>query len=225
MDGQAASDSVAGFVMRGDAELRFAVSHGCTTIGLDHEVTSAKDGWVREIDGRPAWSVFREYLNGNPEDLSAEGSVYLCLGVNPNQTGYADPGQYVIRTPMLLDKDNGALFFPGGGLSTGTKIRLTRRDAHLIRNSARECALSILQDTHGERPAFMMQFDCAGRGRILFGNNAAPEILKPLQDVLGHDIPWIGFHTYGEIAPHEGAPCFHNYSVALCAVFEKGKAQ
>ena len=65
-----------------------------------------------------------------------------------------------------------------------------------------------------------MQFDCAGRGSILFGSCAAQEIVHPLQEALGDTTPWIGFHTYGEIAPINGKPYYHNYTVVLCALYD-----
>ena len=220
LDARAVSDAVAGFVVRGAAALHVCVSHGCTPVGLDRVITHAQDGWVFTIDGLPAWEVFKEYLDGAPEDLTAEGIIYVCLGIDIRQALGSDAPRYVIRCPMALDKENGALFFPGGGLETGTKVRMTRRDGELIRGSATECAETLRRAALGQTPAFMLQFDCAGRGRILFGALAASELIEPLQTILGADIPWIGVHTYGEIAPVDGVPFFHNYSVALCAVYE-----
>jgi hypothetical protein len=220
LDERVVSDAVAGFVLRGAATLHVGVSHGCTTVGLDRVVTRAQDGWVFTIDGLPAWEVFKEYLDGDPEDLTAEGIIYLCIGVDIRRMLSSDTPRYVIRTPMVLDKENGALFFPGGGIETGTRVRVTRRDGELIRGSGTECAAALRQAAPGQTPAFVLQFDCAGRGRILFGELAASELIEPLQTILGADIPWIGVHTYGEIAPVDGVPFFHNYSVALCAVYE-----
>jgi len=45
-------------------------------------------------------------------------------------------------------------------------------------------------------------------------------ILHPLQEVLGTGVPWVGVHTYGEIAPIGDRPFYHNYTVALCAVYD-----
>ena len=67
----------------------------------------------------------------------------------------------------------------------------------------------------------MLHFDCASRGRQLFGSRATESIVTPLQDVFRPDVPWIGFHTYGEIAPLGGRAHFHNFTVALCAIYEE----
>ncbi len=213
------SKGLAALLIRGDGRLELAVSHGCAPIGLERTVTRAENGWVYEIDDQRAWSVFKEYLDGNPQDLNADGIVHLCIG-KPLEAGDQDYGSYVIHTPLALDKDSGALFFPSGGLNTGETIRMTRRDPQRIKASARACADRILNQGTGQPPAAVFQFDCAGRGSVLFGACASEEIVQPLQEALGETTPWIGFHTYGEIAPIGGKLQYHNYTVALCALYE-----
>jgi hypothetical protein len=219
-DGEAASNAVAGVLVTGDGRLEVAVSHGCLPIGLERRVTSAEGGWLRGIDGTPTWDVFKEYLDGDPDDLSAEGITHLCIGEPLDPAAAEGYAPFVIRTPLSLEKSSGALFFPGGGLESGRAVRLTRRDPDRIRRGARDCARSILERSRGQQPALVLQFDCAGRGKALFGSGAADEIVRPLQQVLGSETPWIGFHTYGEIAPIAGAAYYHNYTVVLCALFE-----
>ncbi|MBX7098162.1 MAG: FIST C-terminal domain-containing protein [Myxococcaceae bacterium] len=215
------SGAACALVFRGQGELRYSVSHGCSAIGPERTVTRAAGGWVQEIDGRPAWSVFKEYLDGDPQDLNADGIVHLCIGT-PLEAGgdTSDATKCVIRTPLALDKATGALMFPGGGLEAGQRIRMTRRDADRIRQTAVECADSV---SHGQqaRPSAVFQFDCAGRGKVMFGSCASDEIVKPLQERMSAEVPWIGFHTYGEIAPLRGEPRYHNYTVALCALYER----
>ncbi|MFO0727701.1 MAG: FIST N-terminal domain-containing protein [Myxococcota bacterium] len=211
------SGGVTALLIRGDVELRLAVSHGCTPIGLPRKVTRAEAGWVYELDGRPAWSVFKEYLEGDPQDLNADGIVHLCIGEELPE----EEGGYVIHTPLKLDAARGALFFPGGGLSTGQEVVLTRRDPDRIVEGATRCGALLTKDA--ERPALVLQFDCAGRGRVLFGSCAADYIIRPIQERLGPETPWIGFHTYGEIAPTQPGtqPRYHNYTVALCALYDR----
>jgi len=219
-DTQVFSGGLVAFLVSGDVDVEVAVSHGCTPIGLERQVTSSDAGWIREIDNQPAWSVFKEYLAEDSDDLNADGIVHLCIGEPLRDAGESyDP--YVIRTPLQLDKATGALFFPGGGLTEGSAVQLTRRDAEKIRQSARECASGLRASHNGRAPDFVLQFDCAGRGRILWGACAAGEIVEPLRQSLGATTPWIGFHTYGEIAPIAGRPYYHNYTVALCAMYER----
>ncbi|MEK7314646.1 MAG: FIST N-terminal domain-containing protein [Candidatus Eisenbacteria bacterium] len=219
-DGDSASDSVAAVLVRGRGEVAIQVSHGCQTVGLQRLVTNAGGGWLRSIDGKPAWSVFREYLDGDPEDLNAEGIAHLSLAAELDPDAKEEYGSLIVRTPLQLDRESGALFFPGGGIATGTPVWIARRDSLRVRESARACAARIANHRRGERPAFVLQFDCAGRGRIMFGSRAAEEIVRPLQEEIGTSTPWLGFHTYGEIAPIKGRSYYHNYTVVLCAFFD-----
>lgn len=223
-EGRAISGGVSAVLVLGEADVELAVSHGCQPIGLERVVTRSDGGWIHEIDGEPAWAAFKEYLADDVEDLNGEGIVHLCIGerLSGEAAGTYDP--YVIRTPLQLDKTTGSLFFPGGGLTEGGVIQLTRRDQDKIRESARGSAEQLRGRHAGRAPDLVLQFDCAGRGRILWGGCAAAEIVAPLRRALGVTTPWMGFHTYGEIAPIAGQPYYHNYTVALCALYERTPA-
>jgi hypothetical protein len=219
-EGPAVSGAVAAVLVRGRGHVETAVSHGCEAIGLERRVTRAEGGWVHEIDGLPAWSVFREYLDGDPQDLNTEGAIYLSVGV-PFPAGALDSYEpYIVRTPMGLDAAAGSWFFPGGGFAGDGHIRLTRRDPVRVAVSARACAERIAARAPGRRPAFVLQFDCAGRGKQLFGSHVSESIVAPLREKLDPAAPWIGFHTFGEIAPIGGRTYYHNLTTALCAVYE-----
>jgi hypothetical protein len=214
------SESVSAVVLRGSGQLRVAVSHGCTPCGPHQTITRLDGSWVQEIDGRAAWDVFKEFLDGDPQDLNADGIVHLCIGTsaNPEVKFVADP--MVIRTPLALNQETGGLLFPGGGLWQGQRIRITRRDAQRIRQGAASCAREVRGSEGGALPAFMLQFDCAGRGKAMFGASAADQIVAPLRSEFGPQLPWAGFHTYGEIAQTQGSLRYHNYTVALCAYYD-----
>lgn len=210
------SAGVVAVAVRGAAELKVAVSHGCTPIGLPSTITRARDGWIMEIDGRPAWEVMRDYLGPEAQDLNAEGMSHLSLGrpLVPERAG--DHDAFVVRIPTALDQTTGALFFPGGGLVEGEQVRIMRRDADRIQRSAAQCASELAQ---ARTPAFVLQFDCAGRGQVMFGNCVAEEVVRPLQRALPGSTAWVGLHTFGEIAPLGAKLHYHNYTVALCTVY------
>jgi hypothetical protein len=222
-DGRVLSDAVSAVLIGGDVAVETAVSHGCEPIGGVRTVTRSDGGTVYEIDGRSAWSVFKEYLDGNPVDLSAADSVHLSFGERlPKRTGDGY-GQYIMRTPFALDRESGALFFPGS-LAQGSKIQMTRRDPDRIRKSAMQSANELAARRPRQRPNLVLHFDCAGRGRIIFGDHATEMAITPIQEILGRDLPWVGFHTYGEIAQLEGTAYYHNYTVVLLALFDCERA-
>jgi hypothetical protein len=219
-DGRVLSDAVSAVLIGGDVVVETAVSHGCEPIGSVRTVTKSDGGTVYEIDGRSAWSVFKEYLDGDPVDLSAADSVHLSFGERLPSHKDDAYGQYIMRTPFGLDRESGALFFPGS-LAQGARIQMTRRDPDRIRKSAMTSARELADRRPEQRPSLVLHFDCAGRGRIIFGERATEMAITPMQEVLGRDLPWLGFHTYGEIAQLGGTAYYHNYSVVLLALYDR----
>ncbi|MBK7401104.1 MAG: hypothetical protein IPJ34_33840 [Myxococcales bacterium] len=130
--GTVVSGGVAAVLLAGPGTVAHGVSHGCSPIGSRKQITRAQDGWVQEIDHRPAWDEVRAYLDGDPQDLNADGIMHLSVG-RELSLGGAD---YTIRTPMLLRKDDGALFFPGGDLTTGDTVHMVMRSPPAITASA-----------------------------------------------------------------------------------------
>jgi hypothetical protein len=218
-DGAVGRDSITGALIGGDLEAEVVVSHGCEPLGLERTVTRSDGARVFEIDDQPAWNVFKEYLDGDPQDLVAADVVHLCIGERLPELERDGRRYQIIRTPLGLDKETGSLFFPGG-LAQGVTIQMTRRDPDQIRRSAVESATELSSRRPGRKAALMFQFDCAGRGRVIFGERVTENAVAPIQGVMG-DVPWLGFHTFGEIAQLGSSPYFHNYSVVLCALYER----
>jgi hypothetical protein len=214
-------DGVSVAVFGGDVTAEIAVSHGCLPIGRTRTVTRSVGGLLYEIDYRPAWSVFKEYLDGDPDMLVAADSVHLSFGAPLPVAEVGPYGGYVLRTPLGLDQRSGALFFPGA-LGEGVALQLMRRDPDRIRQSAAASAYQLASRRPHASPFLVLQFECAWRGRLTFGDHA-PQTVRPLQEVLGPKLPWAGFLTYGELAPIRHGLFFHNYTIVLCGLYEGGR--
>lgn len=217
--GQVYSDAVTGVLISGPVQVETTVSHGCQPIGRERTVTAAKANMVLEIDGEPAFEVFKEYVDDDPDELRAEDIVHMCFGERLPDAEAQGYDEYIIRTPLGLDPATGGLQFPVE-LGEGTPIQMTRRDPEMISRRAGEAARSTAGRHPGQDPLAVLQFDCAGRGGVLFGSKVTEHAVTPLQEAFGPTVPWLGFHTYGEIAPLAGQTRFHNYTVALCALYE-----
>lgn len=219
LGGSATTDSISVLVVGGAVSVDVAVSHGCMPLGLQRHVTAADGGWIREIDGLPAWDVLREYVDGDPADLLGVDIIHLCVGEPLDPALREEYGSdYLIRTPLTLGDDKKSLFFPGG-LQLGTNIQFTRRDPQRVAASAEQSAVALARRRPGQSPLAVFQFDCAGRGYMLFGESTAAVAVSPLQKAFAGHPPWIGFHTFGEIAQIDHRTFYHNYSVVLCALY------
>ena len=195
------------------------MSHGCDLVGEPQTITKTDGCFVEEIDGRRAWHVFREYLADDADSLEAMHVAHLLLAERIE--GADDFDGFTVRVPVRLDAERGALYF-AAGLEEGTPVQIALRNADKVCDRAIEAA-SRLVARRGP-PLLLVQLDCAGRGRLLFDDDVTPRIIEPLQRAIGKNVPWVGLHTYGEIAPVGGRTLFHNYTGVLCAFYPRSVA-
>ena len=219
-DGQVHTGAVAAVLITGAFDIELTVSHGCDLIGLPQTVTKAADGFVHEIDGSPSWEVFKSYLPDDAEGLEAVHVAHLLLAEHISDGGTSDFGDFTVRVPVKLNQDDGSLYF-AAGLTTGTQVQLALRNVDKVCERALGSAQTLIDRRRGERPLLLWQLDCAGRGRLLFDEGPTAPLIEPMQQIVGKDVPWLGIHTYGEIAPIAGRTFFHNYTGVLCALYPR----
>jgi hypothetical protein len=221
---EAASDAAVAVVLAGAVSAELGVSHGCDAIGIEQTITRAEGGWVQEIDGQPAWNFFKDYLDDDTAGLDALKVAFLCLAERLPSPLHAEYGEFIIRVPLALDDTTGALFFPGG-LKPGTRVHVALRRAEHICAKAVETAQRIRARRNLAEPVLMLQFDCVGRGQLLFSDRATEALIDPVQRLFGKALPWLGVHTYGEIAPIGQEAYYHNFTVALCALYSTARTE
>jgi hypothetical protein len=212
------SDGVAWVLLSGEAQIAWAVNHGCVPVGIEHKVTRCEGNVIYEIDGRPAMEALKDYLTD--DELKDWAKIIMTFSF-----GFKAPGQmegydeYVIRGLVGgIDDTTGSITIPAE-VPEGTSIWVTRRDyeklAHGVKRAAEEIKAQL-----GEDPArLVFQFDCAGRGKAFLREPQKLQLLKMLRQQVGPEVPWVGFYTYGEIAPVGEHNHFHNYTVVLTAIY------
>jgi hypothetical protein len=215
---QVVSDGVAWALLSGQARIAWAVNHSCVPVGIEHKVTRCEGNVIYEIDDRPAVEVVKDYVTeAGIEDWA--GTV-LTLPLGFKIPGHMqDYDEYIIRG-MVGGKDDttGSVTIPTE-VSEGTSIWLTRRDyeklAHGVERAAEEIKTQL-----GEEPArLVFQFDCAARGKAILREQQKLQLLKMLRQQVGPEVPWLGFYTFGEIAPVGERNYFHNYTVVLTVIY------
>ena len=212
-------DVLVAVYMTGNYDIDYLVSHGCEEIGLEQTVTKSDANKIVKIDDLPAWEAFRDYLPGDPDEFKAEDAFHLCLG----ELHHLDEPcgeQLIIRMPVGLEKKTGAVKF-SVEIPEGCVIRFTRRDPQVIAEKVIHSFKELLARNKGRKPLAVLQFDCAGRGRVLYGSCFNQDVITPLQSMVDANVPWIGFHTYGEIAPLCGKTFFHNFTAVIGVIFDK----
>ena len=211
------TDSASCVLISGKAELCIGVNHGCTPIGLEKVITRAEENRIYEIDNKPAWEFFKQYVTDDIKELTPEVATFLALGETLRDGPASDHDRFSIRIPLRQVPD-GSIIIPTE-MPTGTKVQMTSRDPENISRGAKNMAENVKAKLGNRKPVAVLQFDCAGRGKRLLGEKAKRMGVDVLQDVFGKDIPWLGFFGYGEIAPVGNKNCFHNYTVAICVIY------
>ncbi len=205
-------------LMVGDFELSTIVTHGSEPVGQERIVTKSQGNVIFEIDGRPALDVASEEM-GAPINAENISTAVTLMGVGL-KVGDATDAQspYLLRAIHGFDFETKACTMPAD-VPEGTEIQFLRRDHDGVLASARSAAerLKFSLDERSANAGLVCQFDCAGRGKHMIGD----EVLKGVQmvqDVFTDQLPWMGTFSFGEISPVDQKNHLHNFTATL-AVF------
>ena len=188
------------------------MAQGCTPIGEPYVITRADGNIVLEIGSRPALTVLREAvasIPGGPERAQRAG-LFAGLAVDPAKSPL-ERGDFLVRNLVGADQSTGALAV-GDAVRVGQTIQFQLRDAEASREDLEVTLAGVSRALGGRRPAFGCYFDCAGRGRGLYG--VPDHDVRLIRKHLGA-FPLAGFFGNGELAPVGRRNFFHTYTGAL----------
>jgi methyl-accepting chemotaxis protein len=207
---RAESDAVAIALIFSKAPLGVGVCHGHEPLSKPLRVTKAEAGTVIEVEGRPAWEVWKEQTRERAAErgidvaqLSREDEGGFLLRY---EAGLSAGDGYKIRAPLSRNADGSINF--ACGIPEGAVIRITESEPERQLESAREAARRARAQLEGASVAGALVFDCICRNLILGADFA--RAVRGISDELGN-VPLAGFETYGEIALDAGDMSgFHN---------------
>lgn len=212
------SDAIALAMIYSKRPFGIGVKHGHRALSQPFTVTKSDGNVVYELDGRPAWDVWREETR----------TVALKAGVDVDNLAAQDIGAFLltyeaaltsgsalkVRAPLKL-LDDGALSF-ACGIAQGSVLRITQSDPEGQIESAREAAAIARRQLGNDTPAGALVFDCICRNLIL--GDTFSNAVSAMSEELG-GVPVGGFETYGEIALDVGDMSgFHNTTSVVLAV-------
>ena len=216
---QVSSDSVAWALLSGKLQIAWAVNHGCVSMGVSHKITRSEGNVIYEIDGKPSVETLRKYLSET--DLTkgwGTSMVQFPLGFKLPDSVTEDYGQFFIRAMMSKDDQTGAVTVPTE-VSQDETIYMTRRDFDLVVRGVDRLGSQIKQQIGDKQPKLVLQFECAGRGKLFMREGQQSALLKSLHESIGSDVPWLGFYTFAEIGPLAGINYVHNYTCVVAAIY------
>lgn len=182
------------------------VNHGHEPISDSLEVTHAEGNVVHELDGQPAFQVWKQAITDHaakhhdidPSTLT-DGSNDLRRLLTVYEFGIDQGTDYKIRWPGLTETTDGPLEF-ALSVPEGTVLRVM----HSPPDQQIKSVVSAVNDAKaasGDRDiAGGFIYDCVCRSAIL--GNSFGESIDAVTDEL--DVPLMGFETYGELCMQRG---------------------
>jgi small ligand-binding sensory domain FIST len=188
------------------------VTQGCTPIGEPYVITHAEGNVIQRIGSRPALEMLTEAIRANPDTQARirHAGVFAGLAMDPAKSPL-ERGDFLVRNLVGADQSSGAVAV-AERVRIGQTLQFQIRDAEASRLDLREMLDELAERLHGRRPAFGCYFDCAGRGRGLYG--VPDHDVSLIRERLG-EFPLVGFFGNGEFAPIGRRNFFHNYTGAL----------
>jgi small ligand-binding sensory domain FIST len=188
------------------------VTQGCTPIGEPYVITHAEGNVIQRIGSRPALEMLTEAIRANPDTQARirHAGVFAGLAMDPAKSPL-ERGDFLVRNLVGADQSSGAVAL-AERVRVGQTLQFQIRDAEASRQDLRDMLDELAERLHGRRPAFGCYFDCAGRGRGLYG--VPDHDVRLIRERLG-EFPLVGFFGNGEFAPIGRRNFFHNYTGAL----------
>ncbi|MDA8430486.1 MAG: FIST C-terminal domain-containing protein [Geobacteraceae bacterium] len=205
-------------VMSGSGAVAWGINHGCVPVGSTRTITRSTGNIIYEIDGIPALDAMKEYFDEDWKSQWNKTSLNLCLGFKTPEHIRQGYEEFVIRYMVSKNDQDGSVTIQSD-VQDGTDLWIVRRDRELISGGLQAISHQIKGTTGTRRPKFILQFECVGRGKVVFREQEKMELTRSLQDEIGSEIPWIGFYSYGEIGPIANFNCFHNFTSVVTAVY------
>ena len=181
-------------------------------------ITRSKGNIIYEVDGIPVLELLKDYMEGDLKASWNKVSLNLSLGFPAPQEIRGDYGKLIVRYMMGKSDEEGYVTIQSD-VQDGTELWIVRRDKELIKQGLLLVSEEIRNTAGSRKPKFVMQFECMGRGKVVFREQEKADLIGSLQNALGADVPWLGFYTYGEIGPVSGINCLHNFTAVVVAIF------
>lgn len=212
VDGQPRSGHVTAVGLYGSS---LVIGHGSRggwdIFGVERTVTRATANVLCELDGRPALSLYREYLGDLANHLPSSALLFpLVLKPTPGAEGIA-------RTVLAVNEAAQSMTF-AGDLPEGSTVQFMRANFDRLIGGAGDAAILAGRGLPAGEPLVLIAISCVGRRLVL--KERCEEELEATLEALPAALQ-VGFYSYGEISPHAGASCqLHNQTMTLTAISE-----
>lgn len=228
VDGRVLSDSIVVIGLSGEFKFSLGVKHGWTPIGSPKTVTRAEGAIVYEIDGAPAYDVYKDYFGDEVAKQLSSGPLASLAVSYPLGIVTENEGEYLLRAPFFSQPDGSIVC--GGEVPQGSQVQIMLGDREGAIHAARFAGERAIEELGG-KPDLCLIFSCHVRDKLFGGMARTADEISAVRGEIGVDTPVAGFYTYAEQAPINGEsrnieqchPAVHNETIVICLL--KGTGQ
>ncbi len=210
-------DAVSTLVFPPNVQIEAGLSQSCAPVGEALQITRAQGNLIYELDSRPAYDVFLDFLSQvefkNTNQVLQR--IFLGIPLKSFQTDFTQ-SPYLVRNITSVNAQKGLLSCISP-IEEGEFVTFTFQSPDLARQNLRGM-LQDLKDRFEDKPQFGFYFNCCGRGQNLY---ARPNEDTRLIRQFFPETPILGFFSYGELAPVDHINHLHHYAGSLVLIAEK----
>ncbi|XXT19044.1 FIST N-terminal domain-containing protein [Sorangium sp. So ce429] len=187
---------------------------GWDKFGPERVVTRSEGNVLYEVDGRPALSLYKEYLGDKAAELPASALLFPLA-----MRATAQDEKSLVRTVLAVDHEAESMTF-AGDVPKGHLVQLMKADFERLIGGAEQAARAASEAGRaGGEGTLAIAISCVGR-RIVLGDRTEEEV-EAVLDVLPRGTRVTGFYSYGEISPYATGHCdLHNQTMTLTVLSE-----
>jgi hypothetical protein len=208
------ADELVAALLCSSQPISVGVAHGWRPCGRPLVITRSIGNLICELDGQPAFEVYRQIWSSEAPDLTPE-KFPAFAAAHPFGLPQIN-SEYLIRDPYLVH--------PSGAIECAAVVpensvaSMMMGDPHALLAAAQTAAERAMEGLAGHPPAAAIVFDCISRLQYL--RDEATAEMERIRDVIGRETPLIGIFSYGEIAPPSSSrlTVLHNKTVVICTL-------
>jgi hypothetical protein len=164
---------------------------GWGSFGNERMITKSKGNILYELDGKPALSVYKNYLGNYANELPRAGLLFpLSIRGKSSENS-------LVRTILAVNENDNSLTF-AGNMPEGNYARLMKANFDKLIEGASNAAQNSLVDKQ-LKPDLAILISCVGRRLIL--DQRIEEEIEVVRAIYGEKTAIAGFYSYGEISP------------------------